>query len=97
MWPDTASVRDFMATIWAVTSCVWAAVTSNPNYNRRRRIIKTKNQDDQIRRRNRKKEEKKQKCIIKSFTGINHYGNKIRMLDKSNATTVCPVCNANEE
>ena len=34
--------------------------------------------------------------MIKCITGINLYGNMIRMIDKSNATSVCYVCDENE-
>ena len=35
--------------------------------------------------------------MIKCAAGINHCGNKIRMIHKSNTTEVYPVCGENEE
>ena len=34
--------------------------------------------------------------MIKYIAGINHYGNRIRMTCKSNATATCPVYDENE-
>ena len=35
--------------------------------------------------------------MIKSISGINHYGKRIMTIDKDNTTAACHVCSENED